>query len=99
MDKITPVEIKSLFALARLPFDEKRVVSALKDMEEILGYVGILSRADASSIAEVHGGTDFLNALRADECVPADAKVRDGVVRSFPRNEADLNRVPPILGK
>ncbi len=99
MAGITPQEVKNLFALARLPYDEKRAASTLKDPEEILGYVGILSRADVSSVAEVLGGTDFLNAFRADECVPADAEVRDAVAESFPRNEADLNRVPPILGK
>jgi len=99
MAKITPDEIKNLFALARLPYDEARAVSALKDMEEILGYVGVLSSADVSGVAEVHGGTDFLNAFRDDERVPAAAEVRNAVVKSFPRNEADLNRVPPILGK
>ncbi len=99
MPDITPEEVKNLFALARLPYDETRAASALKDLEEILGYVSVLSRADVSGVQEVHGGTDFLNSFRADECVPAAAEVRSAVVKSFPRNEADLNRVPNILGK
>jgi len=99
MASITSQEVKNLFALARLPYDEARAASFSKDLEEILGYVDVLSGADVSFAAEVHGGTDFLNALRADECVPAESVIREAVVKSFPRNEAGLNRVPPILGK
>lgn len=99
MSKITPEEVKNLFALARLPLDEKILSERQNDLEEILGYVASLSKLDTSSAKEVHGGTDFLNALREDACVPAAPENRDAVVHSFPTNEADLNKVPSILGK
>jgi aspartyl/glutamyl-tRNA(Asn/Gln) amidotransferase C subunit len=99
MSKITPEEVKNLFALARLPMDEKVFAERSKDLEEILGYVASLSRLDTSSAKEVHGGTDFLNALREDVCVPSEQDIRDAVVRSFPTPEADMNKVPSILGK
>ncbi len=99
MARITPEEIKGLFELSRLPFDEARVASAQKDMEDILGYVANLSRLDTTDAKEVHGGTDFLNAFRVDEEIAASLEVRMAVVNSFPRGEAGLNRVPPILAK
>jgi aspartyl-tRNA(Asn)/glutamyl-tRNA(Gln) amidotransferase subunit C len=99
MAKITSEEIKNLFALARLPYDEARSASAQKDMEEILDYVANLSRLDTSSVEEVHGGTDFLNAFRVDEVNPAGKDVRDAIIKSFPKSEADMNKVPSILGK
>jgi aspartyl-tRNA(Asn)/glutamyl-tRNA(Gln) amidotransferase subunit C len=99
MAKITADEIKNLFSLARLPFDDARAASAQKDMEEILGYVANLSRLDTSAVEEVHGGTDFLNAFRVDEVKPATAAERDAVIKSFPKSEADMNKVPSILGK
>lgn len=99
MAKISPEEIKNLYQLSRLPIDEARTASAQKDMEDILGYVASLGRLDVSDAQEVHGGADFLNAFRPDETVPAAAQVRAAVVASFPKSEADLNKVPPILTK
>jgi aspartyl/glutamyl-tRNA(Asn/Gln) amidotransferase C subunit len=99
MAKITPEEIKNLFELSRLPFDEARVVSAQKDMEDILGYVASLGRLDTSGTEEVHGGADFLNAFRPDEAIPASSEDLSRVTESFPRNEAGLNKVPSILSK
>lgn len=99
MAKLTVDEIKNLLMLSRLPYDEARVVSAQKDLEEILGYVASLSRLDTSEVGEVHGGTDQTNAFRADELKPATTAQRDAVIKSFPRSEADLNKVPSILGK
>jgi aspartyl/glutamyl-tRNA(Asn/Gln) amidotransferase C subunit len=99
MPEITFEEIKNLFALARLPYEAERALAAQKDLSEILGYVANLSRADVSGVEEVHGGTDFLNAFRRDEAIPAAKEIRDATVRSFPRSEADLNKVPSILGK
>jgi Asp-tRNA(Asn)/Glu-tRNA(Gln) amidotransferase C subunit len=43
MSQITTEEIKKLFALARLPLDEKLIAMREKDLEEILGYVASLS--------------------------------------------------------
>jgi aspartyl-tRNA(Asn)/glutamyl-tRNA(Gln) amidotransferase subunit C len=99
MAKLSSEEIKNLFTLARLSFDEARVTSAQKDMEEILGYVANLSRLDTSAASEVHGGTDFTNAFRVDEVKPATSAERDAVIKSFPRSEAEMNKVPSILGK
>jgi aspartyl/glutamyl-tRNA(Asn/Gln) amidotransferase C subunit len=99
MSQITIEEIKKLFALARLPLDEKLIASRQKDMEEILGYVASLSKLDTSSAKEVHGGADFLNAFRVDEMRPASKDERDSVVRSFPTSEADLNKVLGIMEK
>lgn len=99
MSQITTEEIKKLFALARLPLDEKLIASRQKDMEEILGYVASLSKLDTSAAKEVHGGADFLNAFRIDEMQPAAKAERDSVVRSFPTSEADLNKVLGIMEK
>lgn len=99
MSQLSAEEVKNLFTLARLPFDEARVASAQKDMEEILGYVANLSRLDTSKVSEVHGGTDFTNAFRVDAVKPATAAERDAVIKSFPKSEADMNKVPSILGK
>ena len=99
MSQITTDEIKKLFALARLPLDEKLIAVRQKDMEEILGYVASLSKLDTSAAKEVHGGVDFLNAFRADEIKPASRGERDAIVRSFPTSEADLNRVLGIMEK
>jgi aspartyl/glutamyl-tRNA(Asn/Gln) amidotransferase C subunit len=99
MSQITTEEIKKLFALARLPLDEKLIAMRQKDMEEILGYVASLSKLDTSAAKEVHGGVDFLNAFRVDELKPASAEERAAVIKSFPRSEADLNKVLGIMGK
>ncbi len=99
MSQLSVDEVKNLFTLARLPFDEARVASAQKDMEEILGYVANLSRLDTANVSEIHGGTDFTNAFRVDEVKPATAAERAAVIKSFPKSEADLNKVPSILGK
>ncbi len=99
MSQITIDEVRNLFALARLPLDESLIATRQKDLEEILGYVASLSRLDTSQAKEVHGGTDFLNAFRADEFKAAPPAVREAVVRSFPTSEADLNKVLSILGK
>jgi aspartyl/glutamyl-tRNA(Asn/Gln) amidotransferase C subunit len=99
MSQITTDEIKKLFALARLPLDEKLIAIRQKDMEEILGYVASLSKLDTSAAKEVHGGVDFLNAFRADEVKPALPDERNGIIRSFPTSEADLNKVLGIMEK
>ena len=82
-----------------MPYDEDKSESYKKDMEEILGYVASLARYDASSAPEIHGGADIMNAFRAYETKPASKDERDGVVRSFPTSEADLNKVLSIMGK
>jgi aspartyl/glutamyl-tRNA(Asn/Gln) amidotransferase C subunit len=99
MAKITPEEIKNLFALSRLPYDESKIASAQKDMEEILGYAGSLSRLDTSAAKEVHGGADVLNNFRKDALDAPDAAETEKIKSAFPRNEAGLNKVPTILGK
>jgi aspartyl/glutamyl-tRNA(Asn/Gln) amidotransferase C subunit len=99
MSQITTDEIKKLFALARLPFDEELVAARRKDMEEILGYVASLSKLDTSTAKEVHGGVSFLNAFRPDEVKPASKAERDGIIKSFPTSEADLNKVLGIMEK
>jgi len=99
MSQITTEEIKKLFALARLPLDEDTIATRQKDMEEILGYVASLSKLDTSAAKEVHGGVEFLNAFRSDEVHPASADERDGIVKSFPTSEADLNKVLGIMDK
>jgi aspartyl/glutamyl-tRNA(Asn/Gln) amidotransferase C subunit len=99
MSQITAEEIKKLFALARLPLDEKLIAMRQKDMEEILGYVALLSKLDTSSAKEVHGGVDFLNAFRVDKVKPASSDERNGIIRSFPTSEADLNKVLGIMEK
>jgi aspartyl/glutamyl-tRNA(Asn/Gln) amidotransferase C subunit len=99
MSQITTEEIKKLFALSRLPLDEKLIAMRQKDMEEILGYVASLSKLDTSAAKEVHGGVDFLNAFRADEVKPASADERAGIIKSFPTSEADLNKVLGIMEK
>jgi len=96
---ITSEEIKKLFELARLPYDESKAGGYKKDMEEILGYVASLARYDTSNAPEVHGGADILNAFRVDEVRPAAKEERDGVVHSFPIGEAGLNKVLGIMGK
>jgi len=99
MSQITTEEIKKLFALARLPLAEELIASRQKDMEEILGYVASLAKLDTAAAKEVHGGVDFLNAFRSDEVRTAAPDERNGIIRSFPRSEADLNKVPGIMGK
>jgi aspartyl/glutamyl-tRNA(Asn/Gln) amidotransferase C subunit len=99
MSQITAEEIKKLFALARLPLDENLIATRQKDMEEILGYVASLSVLDTSAAKEVHGGVDFLNAFRIDEVKPASSGERDGIIKSFPTSEADLNKVLGIMEK
>ena len=99
MSQITVDEIKKLFALARLPLDENLIITRQKDMEEILGYVASLSKLDTTAAKEVHGGVDFLNAFRVDEAKPASIDERNGVIRSFPKSEADLNKVLGIMDK
>ena len=99
MSQITADEIKKLIALARLPLDENLLSARQKDMEEILGYVASLAKLNTASAKEVHGGVNFLNGFRPDEVKAASAAERDGVIRSFPKSEADLNKVLGIMGK
>jgi aspartyl/glutamyl-tRNA(Asn/Gln) amidotransferase C subunit len=99
MPRITPAEVKKLFELARLPYDAGKVEAYQKDLDEILGYVAKLSHLDTAQAGEVHGGVDFLNAWRPDQSAAAELETRDRLVKLFPRSEADLNKVPPILDR
>ena len=99
MSLISLAEVKKLFELERLPFDEKKAASYKKDLEEILGYVAKLSNLNTATAAEVHGGTDFVNAFRPDQNELTSKETRDRLVELFPRSDADLNKVPPILDR
>ena len=99
MSQITTDEIKKLFALARLPLDEKLIATRQKDMEEIIGLCCFALKTRYLVRKEVHGGVDFLNAFRIDMVRPASKDERDAIIGSFPTSEADLNKVLGIMEK
>jgi aspartyl/glutamyl-tRNA(Asn/Gln) amidotransferase C subunit len=96
---ISQDEIINLIALAKLPLDKSILATRVKDMEEILGYVAKLSEINLKDVPPVPGGTDLINQLRPDVLDQSTEALVQTLRQAFPVLEAQMTKVPSILGK
>ena len=65
--------IEHLMQLSKIQLSEQELTAARKDMNDILGYIGILSQADLSACDEDCGNAVELGMLRPDSAAPTES--------------------------
>ena len=93
--KITPEEVTRVAGLARVRLTRAEKASIVRQLNEILSYVGQLDSVDTTGIEPGYGPAPAGNVLREDEVVPSLTK-RD-CLEGAPEKRGDFFVVPRIL--
>jgi aspartyl-tRNA(Asn)/glutamyl-tRNA(Gln) amidotransferase subunit C len=99
MAKITDAITHRVAELARLHLSESEVKLFTAQVDEILGYVDQLAKANVDGVEPLTHPLDLATALREDrvEPSPVDAEGRPRVLGSAPEVVDGGFKVPPIL--
>lgn len=89
-------EVEHLSKLARLGLSEEELQSLQKDLEEILGYMKTLERADVSGLKPISHITGLENVGREDE-TGEKLSSADEVLKVVPEKEERWVKVPLII--
>lgn len=95
---ITPKEVESLAALARIKLSTEEAVALAQEFGGILGYVDQLKQVDAKMDAESRVGA-VKNVTRSDEPHTTSAEDRERLLQAAPDREGDFIAVKKILAQ
>jgi len=95
--KITQKDVQYVADLANLELTDDERTRMEKDLNQILGYIDLLSEVDTSNVpamAQV-GETSLEDPLRADE--PKECLPRDLALKNAPQTDGSFLRVPKVI--
>jgi len=97
-------ELRKLASLARIAMDDDELEELRSQLDEIIGFVGEVQKADTTSLFELRGAsTSLLPELRnvfRDDGAPHDTgKFTHDIVANFPDSDRGYLRVKKILEK
>src|SRR5690242_9159639 len=99
--KITQKDVQYVADLANLELSEAERARMEKDLNQILGYIDLLSEVDTSNVpamAQVEGLThqnSLEDALRPDE--PRECLPRELALKNAPQTDGSFFRVPKVI--
>ena len=99
--KITQKDVQYVADLANLELTDAERARMEKDLNQILGYIDLLSEVDTSNVpamAQVEGLTDETSRedlLRADE--PKECLPHDLALKNAPQTDGSFFRVPKVI--
>ncbi len=96
MAGLTKRDLEHLAELARIKLDPKEEEKLLNDLRNILEHFNELQELDTSNVAPMAGGTDLINAFRAD--ADRENTNQGGGADAFPVSKDGFNKVPPVFG-
>ncbi|MCD6551754.1 Asp-tRNA(Asn)/Glu-tRNA(Gln) amidotransferase subunit GatC [Thermotoga sp.] len=94
MIKVTKDLVLHLENLARLELSEEQRESLMKDFQEILDYVELLSEVDVEGVEPMYTPIEDNAELRTNE--PRFFEGRDLIVKNFPEEKESHIKVPGI---
>ncbi|PLV57475.1 Asp-tRNA(Asn)/Glu-tRNA(Gln) amidotransferase subunit GatC [Thermotoga sp. SG1] len=94
MIKVTKDLVLHLENLARLELSEEQRESLMKDFQEILDYVELLSEVDVEGVEPMYTPVEDVVVLRTGE--PRFFEDRDLIKKNFPDEKDDHIKVPGI---
>lgn len=95
--KITQKDVQYVADLANLELTDAERTRMEKDLNQILGYIDLLSEVDTSNVpamAQV-GETSLKDPLRADE--PKECLPRELALKNAPQTDGSFFRVPKVI--
>ena len=78
-------EIKHLFKLARIKFDEKQVIKFHKKLDKVLDFIEQINQADCTDVEPMYSLSLNNYAIREDEVTTQD--IRDKLFDNLPKEE------------
>ncbi|HEY4504864.1 MAG TPA: Asp-tRNA(Asn)/Glu-tRNA(Gln) amidotransferase subunit GatC [Candidatus Paceibacterota bacterium] len=91
-------ELRKLAGLARIEMPDNELEELRGQLDEILGYVGEVSKADVSSVPEV-SVPDLRNVFREDYGPHENGKYSEAIIKNFPSSSNGSLKVKKILEK
>lgn len=89
---ITRETVEHIAALSRLRLSERESGQIAAQLEQIVGYMDILSRLSAEDAEPVGHGIPLKNVLRADEALPS--RPREQLLANSPSHDGEAFLVP-----
>ena len=99
--KITQKDVQYVADLANLELTDQERARMEKDLNDILGYIDMLSEVDTSNVAPMTqvqglaGEVPVEDALRPDE--PKQCLPRDLALKNAPETDGSFFRVPKVI--
>ncbi len=95
-NKTLQIDVSYVAALARLKIDEKEKIALQSDMNEIVGYIDMLSELDVSKVQPTMHAINLKNVWREDICIKSD--VKSAIIENAPANvDGELIKVPQVI--
>ena len=95
-DRITPVDVSKVAALARLTLTDDELATATVELGAMLDYFAEIDALDLDGVDPMNNPTHLVNVMRDD--VVGECLDRDEVLATAPLTEDHRFRVPPIIG-
>lgn len=90
--------LEHLAELARIEINKEQEEKLLKDMRNILAYIKELEDLGTDNVEPLDGGTENKNVFNPDdESVKKIEFNKEKTMGSFPKNEGNFLKIPPVF--
>ena len=97
MSKLTKKDVEHVAALAKLPLSDKEIETYLKQLDEVVNYIGELNEVDTKNTEPTSQTTGLENVFRSDELKAQQGSTQEEALSGTEKSYNGYFKVEAIL--